>query len=397
MATSSLLLLGLVLIIVFLSGLTTIYFCHPFAEFIRSIDDPDNIRKFHKIPTPSTGGIGISIAFGIGCLVLLLFEQTLFTNLLDEFVLYFTGALTIIVLTGLTDDLRGLNSKMKFVFQLLASILLIYGLDQTYIAYHPSYAGLHWGGKILLYSVIILWIVGICNSINLVDGVDALAGSLSLTIIAGLSALVLLWALFDALFILVPLSAAIGAFLMFNRPPASIFMGDTGSLLIGFSLSVASVIIGLFAPHWMYSLSFLIIFGMPILDTILSIVRRVKGKMSPFESDNNHIHHLIQRYYKSPFMAVAIMTTISIFFCILGILLANTVNTILFFSAYGILLILGIVLVGLYSINLNKKESVLSTYILDHTRPDELLENILKQEHTTSDKVVGKAQHIEAN
>ena len=352
--------LFLVGLIVFLLGLFAIYLCHPLAEIISFIDDPDNIRKFHEIPTPSTGGIGMTFAYLIGVSLILSFSGDMLTNSLQDFVYYFGASTIIIFLTGIVDDLHGLSSKPKFFMQILASILLIIGLHNTYFETYSSVAGWSYAGQFFLYSLLILWIVSNCNSINLIDGVDALAGSVSLTIIAGIGSLAFMWSIFDVVPFIMPLGFAILAFLLFNRPPASIFMGDSGSMLIGMTLAVCSIIVGLQAPHWMYGLSLIILFGMPLTDTLLSIVRRIKYNINPFESDSNHLHHVIQRYYKSPYMAVSIMTTFSTLFVILGVLLANTNNTTLFFTAFSLLLILFSITVFIYIHNLDKGNTLIS-------------------------------------
>lgn len=345
---------------VFLLGLLAIYLCHPLAEVISFIDDPDNIRKFHEIPTPSTGGIGIAFAFSAGVLFILSFGEDLITESLQHFIYYFAAAAAVIVFTGIKDDLHGLSSKPKFLMQALASIIIIVGLHNTYLVTHSSISGWGYANQLALYALLTLWIVSNCNSINLIDGVDALAGSISLSIIAGIGTLAFMWSIFDVVTFLVPLGVSIAAFLLFNRPPASIFMGDSGSMLIGLTLAVSSIIVGLQAPHWMYGLSLIILFGMPLTDTVLSIVRRLKSNINPFESDSNHLHHVIQRYYKSPYMAVFIMSTISTIFVILGILLANTTNILLFFTAYGLLLLLFSLTVVIYYHNLNKGNTFIS-------------------------------------
>ena len=350
----------LVGISVFILGLIATYLCHPLAELVSFIDDPDNIRKFHDIPTPSTGGIGMAFAFSAGIALILSFAENLLTESFYEFMYYFAAAAALIVLTGIKDDLHGLSSKPKFFMQTLASLIIVVGLHNTYFVTHSSVAGWGYGYQLILYALFALWIVSNCNSINLIDGVDALAGSVSLSIIVGIGSLAYLWSIVDVIPFLIPLGFAIAAFLLFNRPPASIFMGDSGSMLIGLTLAVSSIIVGLQAPHWMYGLSLIILFGMPLTDTILSIVRRLKSSMNPFESDSNHLHHVIQRYYKSPYMAVFIMTTLSTIFVILGVLLANTSNSILFFAAYGLLLVLFLLTVAIYSYNLEKSSTFIS-------------------------------------
>ena len=345
---------------VFLLGLIATYLCHPLAELISFIDDPDNIRKFHHIPTPSTGGIGMAVAFSTGLALILLYAEHLLTDSLYKFIPYFAASGAIIVLTGIKDDFHGLSSKPKFFMQTMASLIIIVGLHNTYFVTHSSVLGWGYAYQVILYALFALWIVSNCNSINLIDGVDALAGSVSLSIIAGIGALAFMWSVVDVVPFLIPMGFAIAAFLLFNRPPASIFMGDSGSMLIGLTLAVCSIIVGLQAPHWMYGLSLIILFGMPLSDTILSIVRRLKSSMNPFESDSNHLHHVIQRYYKSPYMAVFIMTSLSTIFVILGVLLANTNNATLFFAAYGLLLALFLLTTVIYSYNLDKSSTFIS-------------------------------------
>ena len=351
-------------LLTFLVGMVAVYICHPLAQWLNIVDSPDKVRKFHKNPTPTTGGIGIAIAFYTGMLTLNYFAGDFITGSMADFMVYLVVGSVVIVTTGFLDDLHGFSSRPKFILQILAATIIVFGLDQTFIENHASYGNLGFVGKFGLYALITLWLVSNCNSINLIDGVDALAASVSLTIGLGLTVVGFIWGNSDVLLLMIPLLGAIGAFLMYNRPPASIFMGDTGSLLIGFVLSTGSVVLSLNAPKWIFTFGIVAMFALPLLDTILSIIRRVKENQNPFESDSNHVHHVIQRYYKSPYMSIGIMTTFSALMVLMGVLLSNISNEMLFFSSIAIMGLLFAGLIALYVVGLNKSNSVLGSHLM---------------------------------
>lgn len=340
-------------------GLIAVYFSHHLAEFTNLTDDPDLVRKFHEKSTPTSGGIGIGVGYLAGFITFVITGSEFITDPLQLFFVYFSIGAAVIFATGLYDDIFGLSSQPKFLLQGVAALIIIYGFDTQLISTHASYADLGVAPKTVLYALIGLWLVSGCNTINLIDGVDGLAGSITITILFGLGVISLSWNVLEAGVFIYPMAGAILAFLYFNRPPASIFMGDTGSLLIGFSLSTAIIVMGLYAAHWMYSLSLIILFGVPLLDTVLSIIRRVRDQKNPFESDSNHIHHLIQRHYKSPYMAIVILSTVSLLLVLLGILLANTTSSVLFFTVFGITMCLFLIVAITYTIQLRKQGSII--------------------------------------
>lgn len=349
--------LGTVVILLFPVGVAAVYLSHILAKVIHSVDIPDNVRKGHKIPTPSTGGIGIFATFIIGFFILHYMPVFDISERYLAFIPYLAVSMFLMAGTGLYDDLYGLSSKPKFTMQTIASVITIYGLDQTLIGAGTAYAEMSLAAKLLLYGLFLIWIVANCNAINLIDGVDGLAGLVTLSIIMGLVVIATYWAEYNTILILVPLAAAIVSFLIFNRPPASIFMGDTGSLLIGYILPVSAIIICLNCPHWSYNLIFVVIFGVPLLDTVTSILRRNRMGISVFESDNNHAHHIIQRKFKSPNVAVLVMVSISLLLQAFGLWMATIETVIGMFLSFGFIFMTATAFLVYYYINLMNKNS----------------------------------------
>jgi UDP-GlcNAc:undecaprenyl-phosphate GlcNAc-1-phosphate transferase len=249
--------------------------------------------------------------------------------------------------------------------QIMSGLVLITGLHLHIVPSIASYAQLPVYLLLPIYMAMLFWIVAVCNMINLVDGVDGLASSIALVILFGLAWIGQSWETAAASWIIYPLIGAIGAFLIFNKPPASIFMGDTGSLMIGFSLASATILLVLYATHWMYSLSLILLFGVPMIDTLLSIIRRVKEGQNPFESDSNHLHHIIQRHYNGPAMAIIILGGVSMLLVMLGILLANTIDPILFLTVFGMTILLFIVTVIAYVKQLNRRDSLVGVNLYE--------------------------------
>jgi UDP-GlcNAc:undecaprenyl-phosphate GlcNAc-1-phosphate transferase len=206
-----------------------------------------------------------------------------------RFIAFFLG-ITLIHVVGLIDDFHNLKALFKFFCQLLAAVIvtaggfLIRSLTLPYLGTLPL-------GP-LAYPITVLWIVGISNSINLIDGMDGLAGgisgfaALSMGIISLLQGAVLTSVLCFALF------GAIVGFLVFNYPPAKIFMGDSGSLFLGFCLASFPLAGGISKISAFGTLLVPVtLLTVPILDMVTSVIRRVRNKVPIIQPDKEHIHH----------------------------------------------------------------------------------------------------------
>jgi len=262
------------------------------AERKKLFDVPDE-RKVHAIPIPSLGGLGIFAGFIFACLLSISFTQA-------EEMQYFVAAALVIFFLGIKDDILVLSPIKKFIGQVLAAFIIIYkgGIQ---IKSMGGFLGIHELPEMFSLVLTYLTVIVIINSFNLIDGVDGLAGSLGLmaTIIMGAYFLYVNHIPFAILAF--SLAGALVAFLIFNFQPAKIFMGDTGSLLIGLVNAILvikflniSTQAGLGFPPVLAApaigFSLLMI---PLLDTLRVFSIRIFHRRSPFSPDRNHIHHLL--------------------------------------------------------------------------------------------------------
>src|SRR5450432_3880363 len=261
------------------------------AEMKKLFDMPD-ARKIHQVAITPLGGIGIFAGFVFGCLLTINFKYS------SEFQ-YFIAATMVIFFLGLKDDILVLTPVKKFIGQVLAAFLIIY-YGRIQIRSMHGFFGIHELPEMFSLLISYFSVIVIINSFNLIDGVDGLAGSL------GLMSSVLFGIYFKGAemtpyYVLAfSLSGSLIAFLIFNSQPAKIFMGDTGSLLIG----VVNAILALKfidpenGPESVNpiesspAIGFTILM-IPLLDTLRVFAIRIFKRRSPFSPDRNHIHHLL--------------------------------------------------------------------------------------------------------
>lgn len=246
---------------------------------IGAIDVPLDKRRMHKKPTPLIGGLAIYIGFTLASAIFCEYSETLMS-------IWIGG--TILVFVGILDDRYSLSAILKLFIQIIAALIAV-GCGVTIS--HISLFGMMIKMGVWEIPVTVLWIVGLTNAINLIDGLDGLACGISAICSASISCVMLLVGdLSSAMLTIILTSACIG-FIPFNKNPARIFMGDTGALFLGYSLAVISTG-GLFKVHT--AISFLVpltVFALPLFDTFNAILRRVLSGRSPFSPDRGHLHH----------------------------------------------------------------------------------------------------------
>ena len=270
----------------------------------RFLDTPDNERKVHDRIITNLGGIGIYLGF----IVVSLFSSITLIKINEIGSLpffhnwyYIVIATFILFITGVKDDLAGLSPFKKFVAQAVAAFIVVFFADIRLLSFH----GIFWINELPYITSIIFSIVGIIfvtNAFNLIDGIDGLAGSLAAFVLAVLSVLFTLNYNYNEAIISITLLGAVLGFLKFNWAPARIFMGDTGSLILGFSLAtlcivfikdiaisnkISNIISGT-GGATLLTLALLII---PIFDTFRVFTVRILKGGSPFHADRNHLHH----------------------------------------------------------------------------------------------------------
>lgn len=282
-----------ILALIFILALPTALLITPVVRAFalrRQIGDYPNERKVHQSFIPRLGGVGIILGFLVGIGVASLLSGA--SAGAPTSVLLVVAALAAVALLGIADDVKGIGSLGKLIVQSAASIAVIGAGLRIEVLSLPLAGVIDLG--LLGVPVTFLWLVGITNAVNLLDGLDGLACGVSAIVAASL---VLIGAYVgDTVVVIagVSLIAACLGFLRYNFHPASIFMGDTGSLFLGFVLACMSlrVLQHQSAEHAPISLLVVVVaLGVPIVDTSVAFFRRLKKGMHPLKPDKEHIHH----------------------------------------------------------------------------------------------------------
>ena len=276
-----------------------------FAHKVGAIDVPKDARSMHKKPIPRLGGLAI---YGGFLCSILIFGQ------LDETMLCVLLGAAIIVALGIFDDVLALGAKLKFVVQIVAAAIPVC-IGDLQIGLFTNLNPLsdtpfvHLG--ILAVPVTIIWIVGITNAVNLIDGLDGLAVGVSSIAAITMLAVALLTGNMPIAITMAALAGACIGFMPYNLNPAKIFMGDTGSTFLGYMLATVSIM-GLFKFYAVISFAVpFLILGLPIFDTANAIIRRVAAGRSPMSPDRGHVHHKLIDMGFNQKQAVAILYAIS--------------------------------------------------------------------------------------
>jgi len=264
-----------------LISFTTTPMVRVFAYKIGAIDIPIDNRRMHKTPTPRLGGLAIYLGF---VLTTLIFCEEITPALIT---IWLGGS--VIVLLGMLDDVFRLKAMIKFIVQIGVAFIAVWQgvrIERIFIMGDEILFG-HWS-----VLITVLWIVGLTNAINLIDGLDGL--SCGVSAISAISLLLVSILMGDDPSMTVLMAVLAGScigFLPFNLNPAKIFMGDTGALFLGFTLSVISIQ-GVMKMHTLVSFVIpIVIFAFPIFDTAFAFIRRILKGKSPFSPDRGHLHH----------------------------------------------------------------------------------------------------------
>ncbi len=287
----------------------------PLAHRLELVDKPSR-RKLHAGPVPVVGGLGMFLAFCLGLAVLEL-EQWPVASFL-------TGA-GILVVTGMLDDHRELSSVARFIAQIFAAAVMVEGagvqLHQLGPIFWPETATpLHdFSLPLTIFAT-----VGVINALNMVDGVDGLAGSVSLLATLAMALLASLAGDQTSASLLLLLAAAIAAFLLFNwrftaSGKAKVFMGDTGSLFLGFTLCWFFIELTQGEAPAMTPVTALWLFAVPLIDTVTMMLRRLLKGLSPFQADREHFHHLLLLAGFSDRETVLVILGVSAVACAIGV------------------------------------------------------------------------------
>ena len=301
-----------VLIISLLISLIVTYYTRKFAVKYKLGVYPDQ-RKVHKSFMPHMGGIGIFAGFMSGTLLAIFIIPEFIDVLIKDYSSILIASILIFIL-GLVDDIKGLTPGIKFFGQFIAVTLIVFGGFRITSVDNPIGSIINLG--ILAVPITYLWVIGVNNAVNLLDGLDGLAAGVC--VIAGTIFLISSLQNEDPATIILTL-ALIGSllgFLRFNSHPATIFMGDTGSLFLGFIIAVLGVKAFNAAENSVKLIIPMIALAIPIGDTSVAFFRRLNQGKHPFKPDKDHLHHRLIYLGLSHRQAVYIIYFISILYAI---------------------------------------------------------------------------------
>jgi len=288
-------------------------FCHR-----RKILDFPSQRKTHPQPTPHLGGVAIFIS----CVIAWTVGYVLWPGILSGYgklIIWLSLGGIVIFGLGLVDDLKPIRFRDKILIESLVGLLLIAAGVKIRLLFIPGWHPLELGWA--SWPLTLLWFLGLLNSINLIDGLDGLAAGVSAIAAATLLVVGLHYQAGLVAFLMAgALSACLG-FLRYNFIPAKIFLGDSGSLFLGYLFAISSLTcpiksytaVAMFVP--------LVALGVPVLETVSSFVRRTAGLKRFYAADNLHIYNLLIDLGLSQKTAVLLLYTVSLFFSGLSLLL----------------------------------------------------------------------------
>lgn len=319
------------------------------AEHVGALDIP-NKRKVHKTPIPRMGGLGIYLGFLLG--YMLFGSESIKMNaiLIGSF---------IVIITGFIDDIKPIPAKYKFLGQLAAaSVIPLYG---GIILKDISAFGLYLDFGILSIPITIIFIVAIMNCINLIDGLDGLAGGISAIyfLMIGIIAIMFNSSSLDVVLAFIMLGATLG-FLVHNFNPARIFMGDSGSLFLGYIIAVIALLgyknitfTSLIVPVFLLAI--------PIMDTLFAIIRRIIKHESITMPDKNHLHHQLLKLNFSVRKTVLVIYLIDILFALASInyVLGDRVAGYVIYSILFIIVVILILKTDIITDRKSKKNKLL--------------------------------------
>ncbi len=322
-----------IILITFISSLVLVPLIRDIAIHINAMDIPDK-RKVHKKPMPRLGGLAIFLSFLVGYMFFAPLTTQMISILIGSF---------LIVLLGIIDDIKPLKATTKLWGQILVSLILVF-YGNVYIN-ELSFLGMNINLGLWAYPLSLFITVACINSINLIDGLDGLAAGTSSIYFITIIIISILLGRTDSLgFILclIMLGSTLG-FLKYNFNPASIFMGDTGSMFLGFMVAVISLLGFKTATLTSFLIPILILF-IPILDTLLAILRRLIKGESIGKPDKEHVHFQLLNKTSSVKKTVLIIYFINALFSAVSVLYAIG-KTNIAIALYSLLMLISIIFI----------------------------------------------------
>ena len=321
------------------------------TEQIGFVDHPDD-RKHHRESTPRLGGLAIIFGFGFPLLLLAVNEQA--AALVTRNISYLFGVLAsgaLIVGLGVYDDVIGANAPKKFAVQTAAALVLVsYGFQFDVV----SIAGREFDLGFLGGVASVIWIVGVINAMNFIDGMDSLATVVAVTTAAAFLVIAVLRRDVFSLTIMTALAGSLIGFYPWNKPPAKIFMGDTGSMFIGLLLAAGSIAQPSKSPMAILIAGPMVALALPVLDTLIVMKQRFGNRRETatlaerlsriFTADRQHIHHVLIAKYGSARRAIFSIWAVTLLFATSAVLTVVQQTKLIGYTSGAVALLLLLVL-----------------------------------------------------
>ena len=335
----------------FVAALAATALCKRVALKYGIVDKPDDTVKTHKVPIAYLGGIGMLVGLIVGVLTgIATLKGEQFSHIFKWLIAILAGG-AIACFVGLTDDIFNLKPWQKIFGQIASALVLILAgivpniKEVADFLHLPLSPGLE---QVIQAGIVIIFVLGATNSLNLLDGLDGLcAGATAIITLAMLILATHLatWGFSEVgdpvrIILCLGLVGGVCGFLPFNRHPAKIFMGDAGSMLLGFMVAALMMLFAESIPRWW--MAAVVVFGLPILDTATALVRRLLNKRPLFVSDRGHIYdQMIDRGIPLK-KTVAISYLLTAFYAVFGVVMGVTtkIRTVYAFFIYAALFIL---------------------------------------------------------
>ncbi len=293
------------------------------------------LRDQHQIRIPRRGGVGILVGWLASLLLLAVLPSEEISSPLSGSTIWLLVSAALACGLGFLDDQQNLRARYKLLGQ------LVLGIFTAAVVYRPDTLTLPLIGLVEIgwfgSPLMVLWIVGVMNAINLVDGLDGLAGGLSLVTTLLLGAICWWAGDFELVLFSFALAGAIFGFWLFNKPPATVFMGDAGSMLLGYLLAVFSVKVIAVTDNGSVSMVPVLLLGIPLVDTAFAFLRRYLKGIPFYAADKDHLHHRCLQKGLSVWQTTLLLNALGLFFGLLGV-------TAHLYSAIASPLIMGFVL-----------------------------------------------------
>ena len=337
-------------LLIFLTSLIISFLLIPavkkLARFIDAIDYPGD-RRINETPIPNIGGLAIYFSFVITAFIFFEFDLNLLGIILGG---------SLITSIGLIDDLYEISPIWKFSGQILAAVILIlFGIKIEFIT-NPM------GGLIFLGNwgipFTIIWVVSITNVVNLIDGLDGLAAGVSIIAVVTLFLVSLQEGQIITAVMAISLAGSALGFLYYNFHPADIFMGDSGSMFLGYIIAAVSIVGALKSAAAVTLVVPVLALGVPILDTLFAIIRRLYYNRPISKADKGHIHHRLLALGWSQQEATLIVYGISIFLGVTALIINGTTleNGILLTLFVFVAIVFGAWKIGIFSVDIQSEK-----------------------------------------